>query len=189
MKRISLILGLGLIGLVLHAQNLETTLLEKIILIEKAVARNEFNLDFEVEPGAMLEEAVLSGNINLIQRARTALAAYQALVQKRKNLDNTNFLQQSWQRERNRQAYQAKNSFLDFTSTVSLGVMGLGLLSFSASSVFGDTYYRDFLEASNGSPEQQQAYGMMVIADYVALGSAYLALGGALAFFFFELLR
>ncbi len=189
MTRLPLILIFGLIGMKIFAQSTDATLLEKVMQIEKAVANNSTRLEFVLDAGVMLEEAQITENVNLIHRTRTALAAYQALVQKQRNLDNKNYIEQAWAREQKRQGYLAKNSFLNFISSVSLGVMGFGLVSFSASSVFGDTFYKDFLQAANGSPEQQQAYAKMVIADYVSLGSAFLALGGAAVFCVFQFLR
>lgn len=174
---------------VLGAQTRSLTVLEKVMRLEQAVASDTTVTDFEVNLRDILEEAQVTGNINLIQRARTAIGAYQVLQNQRQRADDPKYFAQEWDRERQRQSLAARYAFLDFTGTVALGVFGAGLVGFSVSAVLSDRFYRNFLEAAPGSPEQQKAYGMLAISDSVAFGSAVGAVIGATVFLVLELLR
>lgn len=173
----------------LGAQTHSLTVLERVMRLEQAVANETTVTDFEVNFRDILEEAQVTGNINLIQRARTAIGAYQVLLNRRQRADDPDYFAREWARERQRQSLAARYAFLDFTGTVALGVFGAGLVGFSVSAVLSDRFYRNFLEAAPGSEEQQKAYGMLATSDTVAFGCAVGAVIGATVFLVLELLR
>jgi len=173
----------------MFAQTVEPSLLEKILLIEQAIVNDSIELPFPDDVSQLLEEAQVSENLNLSLRARAAINAYTLMVQRKKNLQNLKSFEEAWKREIQKQNFNQKNASLNTVSSVALIFLGVGLFVVSTSSILGDHFFFQMLNATPNSQAQMQSYQMLAITDNVSLSASFVALGGAAIFFLSELLR
>lgn len=191
MKRMmGLCLGLGvLVGLPVVAQPGGLTLLERVRLIEQALAEGRLELPFPFQAEEFLEEARLSGNPNLDVRARTAVGLYRAYAQRLSGPRDPAGLNEAWQRASRRMREEGQAALRTLASRFSLAVFGASLAVAAGGMVLGDQFWKQMVTAPPGSAQQQDAYARMAIADSVALMGSFTALSGALFFTLVEVTR
>ncbi len=172
-----------------QASSGESTTQEKIQKMEKALQAGEQLNFLEEEWDEILEEARNSNNRDLELRARTVIAAMRN-AQRLKPLENPEgFLDSAWNREVERHNKRTAEGVFGLGSAVSLGIFALGATFAGGSMVLGDQFWKEFVTSPAGSTQAEEAYGRMVIADYVSVYGAGAAILGAFGFVVFELLK
>lgn len=188
-----LLVTLALAGLVTavwsQSEESDPTTLEKIRILEAALASPDGGLPLVEDWDNLIEDARNAGNRELEIRARSAVAGLRLRQRRALPTETDKYLEEAWQRETERRSSEFKNGIAGIGSTISLGVFVVGATAASGGLVLGDQFWKEFVTAAPGSDQASDAYGRMATADYVSFFGSLTAITGAVGFVVFELLK